>query len=92
MNSGNAIYIVCEPCRKSNESDFGFKLAHRQVIGGYEPFGPAKQTEQLANWFKKHRLCAGKEHPDHFLLAHVAQRDHDQPKPRPIERALKAVN
>lgn len=92
MDSGNFMFIVCEPCSKTNEADFGFKLATRDIIGGYSPFGPAKHTQQLTAWFHKHRTCGGKGHPDHFLLAHAQNRDYDQPKPRPIDRSLKAVN
>lgn len=90
--SGNFMFIVCEPCSKANEPDFGFKFAERGVIGCYEPFGPAKQTAQFATWLKKHQKCGGKGKPDHFLLAHAGERNWDQPSPAVIDRALKVVN
>ena len=85
--SGNTLLIVCEPCMKATESDYGFKLAGRNLLGCYQPYGPAQATKQLTAWLKKHSRCGGKGHPDHFVLAHAGERDYDQPKPKLIEVA-----
>jgi hypothetical protein len=80
--SGNFLLLVCAPCGEAKEYDFGFKLAKRGLIGAYDVFGPALATKNLQAWLRKHAGCAGKGHPDHFVLAHIYQRDHDQPKPK----------
>jgi hypothetical protein len=88
--SGNSLYLVCAPCSESNQKDYGFKLAERGIIGAYQVFGPKIHTEQFSQWLSKHRLCAGKTHPDHFKLAHLIAPDSDQPK-RPM-LSLKRVD
>ena len=81
-SSGNSIYLICAPCSAENEEDFGFKMAERGIIGSYQVFGPAKHTEMLATWLKKHARCGVKGNPDHFHLGHLDSPNHDQPKPR----------
>lgn len=71
---------MCVPCMDENAQDFGFRLADRPLIGGYEPFGPSAQTKNLKEWLKKHAKCGGKGNPDHFNLALLNPRNHDQPK------------
>ena len=72
---GNILFIVCQPCQEANEADFGIKVAGRTNIGWYAQEAP---TKVLNAWFGKHRNCAGRGHPDHFVLAHMSERDHDQ--------------
>ena len=62
------------------QQDFGFKLAKRGIIGHYDVFGPALATKNLQAWLSKHSGCAGKGHPDHFVLAHMHERNADQPQ------------
>lgn len=72
---GNLLFIVCKPCEEANEDDFGFKLAVRSRIGWFEQMGP---TKELNKWFGKHAKCGGRCNPDHFVLAHAFDRNHDQ--------------
>lgn len=83
--SGNAMFLICEPCSKANEADFGFKLAGRNLLGAYQPFGPAQATRQFTAWLRKHAKCGGKGNPDHFKLGMSAERNYDQPQPKAIE-------
>lgn len=75
MSEGNILFLVCTPCEQGGEKDFGVKLAVRSHIGYYEPLVPSKD---LAKWFMKHAKCAGRTNPDHYQLAHLFERDHDQ--------------
>ena len=72
---GNLLYVVCQPCEKANETDFGIKLAVRSRIGWYEQMAPMKA---LNAWFAKHAKCGGRCNPDHFMLGHGFERNHDQ--------------
>jgi hypothetical protein len=81
MSEGNILFLVCKPCEEANQPDFGVKLAARTRIGYYDPMVPPKE---LAKWFMKHAKCAGRTSPDHYQLAHMFERDHDQ-------QSLKAV-
>jgi hypothetical protein len=84
--SGNALFLVCVPCEKANEADYGVRLAERTKIGWYEPSAPSRE---FSAWLSKHRRCAGSNHPDHFMLAHLKDRDHDQmPDVRPVVAAM----
>lgn len=75
MSEGNVLFLVCTPCEKAKEPDFGVKIAGRTRIGFYDPMVPSKQ---LASWFMKHAKCGGRTNPDHFQLGHMFERDHDQ--------------
>lgn len=75
MTEGNDIYLVCEPCQKANENDFGVKLAGRTQRSWYSHVVPNKHFDQ---WLEKHRNCGGRGNPDHFVLAHRFGRNHDQ--------------
>lgn len=73
--NGNILFLVCKPCEEANEPDFGVKLAGRSQIGWYEHMVPTKQFDA---WLNKHRNCAGRGKPDHFVLAHAQAQNHDQ--------------
>jgi hypothetical protein len=75
MTEGNILFLVCQPCEKTGEDDYGVKIAGRTRIGFYDPMCPPKE---LSKWFMKHAKCAGRTNPDHFVLAHLQERDHDQ--------------
>lgn len=75
MTEGNVLFLICQPCEKAGNADFGVKLAARTKIGWYESLVPNKQFDK---WLGKHRKCAGRGHPDHFMFAHQFERDHDQ--------------
>lgn len=75
MTEGNVLFLICQPCEKAGEADFGVKLAARTKISWYGHLVPLKQFDK---WLEKHRNCAGRGHPDHFMLAHQFERDHDQ--------------
>lgn len=75
MSEGNILFLVCQACEKANEPDFGVKLAGRTRIGYYDPMVPPKE---LAKWFMKHAKCGGRTNPDHYQLAHLLARNHDQ--------------
>ena len=77
MPNGNIIFLVCLPCEKANKPDFGVKLAGRLERGFYEHLVPQKQ---LDNWFAMHSKCGGRGNPDHYVLAHSYNRNHDQDK------------
>lgn len=72
---GNFLILICKPCQQANEKDYGAKLAVRSRIGWYEQMIP--QT-QLDKWLAKHAKCAGRGHPDHFVLGLRFEADHDQ--------------
>ena len=74
-SAGNILFLVCSPCEKAKEKDFGVKIGGRTRIGWYEPIVP---DGQLAKWFAKHSRCGGRANPDHFVLAHSYTRNHDQ--------------
>lgn len=75
MSKGNILFLVCKPCEEAKEADFGVKLAGRTQIGWYEHMVPGKQLDV---WLNKHRNCAGRGKPDHFVLAHSYIPNHDQ--------------
>lgn len=81
MSEGNILFLVCQPCEQAGEADFGVKLAGRTRIGYYDPMVPPKP---LATWFMKHAKCGGRTNPDHYVLAHMFDRNADQ-------QSLKAV-
>ena len=83
--SGNALYLVCQPCEQANQDDFGVKLAQRSTIGWYEHEVPPKQFDA---WLAKHKRCGGRGNPDHFILAHVQPRNHDQLEPDPVAQGI----
>ncbi len=75
MANGNILFLVCSPCEKANQADFGVKLAGRTQRSWYEHMVPPKQLDA---WLQKHRNCGGRLNPDHFVLAHSYERNHDQ--------------
>lgn len=75
MSEGNILFLVCQACEKTNEPDFGVKLAERSRIGFYDPIVPPKD---FAKWLMKHARCGGRTNPDHFQLAHLFERNADQ--------------
>jgi len=72
---GNILFLVCKPCEEAKEADFGVKLAGRTQIGWYAHLVPGKQLDA---WLSKHRNCAGRGKPDHFVLAHSFTPNYDQ--------------
>jgi hypothetical protein len=75
MPNGNVLFLVCRPCEQAQQPDYGVKLAGRTRIGFYDPLVPPKP---LAAWLMKHAKCGGRTNPDHFMLAHQFERNHDQ--------------
>ena len=73
--SGNTIFLVCQPCEQQNYPDFGVKMCERSTVGWYQHKVPTKQFDA---WLEKHRKCGGRNNPDHFVLAHLKSRNHDQ--------------
>jgi hypothetical protein len=83
MADGNILFLVCQPCEQANKADFGVKLAGRVKRGYYEHLVPTKQFDA---WLGKHSKCGGRTNPDHFVLAHSYNRNHDQ---KDLEAAVK---
>lgn len=75
MTEGNALFLICQPCQETDEPDYGVKLAARTERSWYAHEVPGKQLDQ---WLEKHRHCAGRGKPDHFVLGHRFNRNHDQ--------------
>lgn len=75
--SGNILFLVCEPCEKAQQDDFGIKLCDRSTVGWYEPTTPPKVFK---TWLHKHSRCGGRHGPDHFRLGALQERNFDQPK------------
>jgi len=87
MSEGNTLYLVCWPCHEAEEADFGVKLASRDRIGFYTHDAPSKTLDA---WMSLHRKCGGRNHPDHFRIAHLHNPDHDQPPDvSPIVEAMR---
>ena len=85
MPDGNLLFLVCQPCEQENEADFGIKLAERSKIGWYEHKAPTKAFDA---WLSKHRKCGGRAGPDHFILAHLHAKNHDQMPLSPVADAI----
>lgn len=83
MSEGNILFLVCKPCEEAKSTDFGVKLAERSTRGWYEHLVP---TKQLDAWLQIHSRCGGRTGPDHFCLAHLHPRNHDQDQ---LEAAVK---
>ena len=58
--SGNALFLVCQPCEQADEPDFGVRMAERSEVGWYEHSVPTKQFDA---WLAKHRKCGGPQQP-----------------------------
>lgn len=84
MSEGNAIFLVCLPCKEAEEKDFGVRLAERSRIGFYQPSVP---QNQLAAWLRKHAKC-GRPDTDHFKLGYLLEKNHDQPKRKSVKQAV----
>ena len=80
---GNVIFLVCDPCQKAGEQDFGAKIAGRTQRGYYAAMIPGKQ---LNNWLAKHAKCGGRTNPDHFRLGYNQVQNADQSE---LEAAVK---
>lgn len=80
---GNIIFLVCDPCQKANEADFGAKIAGRTQRGYYATMIPGKQ---MNNWLAKHAKCGGRTNPDHFRLGYQQAQNADQSE---LEAAVK---
>lgn len=82
--TGNELFLVCSPCEKNSEKDFGVKLASRSARGWYQHEIPTKQFD---SWLQAHSKCGGRGHPDHFVLAHRFVKDSDQIKDKEVADA-----
>lgn len=69
------MYVVCIPCYDAQEKDHGAMIGGRTRIGYYESQIPNKQ---LDSWFMKHSKCGGRANPDHFTIAYLEPKNHDQ--------------
>lgn len=90
-DEGNILFLVCDPCEKSGEKDFGIKLGERSRIGFYQPLTP---ESHMRGWMMKHSKCGGPTKPDHFRLGYRWGLNHDQRKtkliPVTVSETLKA--